>query len=144
MMRYYDQPAPSTSSSSREVWPTLLRLLEDRVKQGEQKYGQRLSTWDGRDSVRDALDEAIDLVFYLMKLRLELEPQPQSYEAIDDWYWGHYVYVPGYDDPGYDPGSATAGSRMAPPVGQSFTAAGYLSMSGFRKETSTRRERDCL
>lgn len=49
----------------------LLPLLEDRVARGERHYGVRLMTHNGRDAVRDALEEALDLILYLHQISLE-------------------------------------------------------------------------
>lgn len=49
----------------------LLPLLEDRVARGEKHYGARLMTHNGRDAVRDALEEALDLILYIHQISLE-------------------------------------------------------------------------
>jgi hypothetical protein len=56
---------------SREVWPHLLRLLEERVAVGEERYGCRLSTDNGRDALVDAWQEAADLLMYLTQCLME-------------------------------------------------------------------------
>lgn len=48
------------------------QLLIERARQGMATYGKPLTTWDGRESLTDALEEAADLVVYLAKARREL------------------------------------------------------------------------
>jgi hypothetical protein len=63
---------------SQEVWPYLLGLLEERVALGEARYGCRLATDNGRDALRDAWEEAVDLVMYLTQMMMEREGTPAS------------------------------------------------------------------
>ena len=66
------EPAPIFQpGTSHVVWPTLYTYMRKRVERGLEKYGQHLSTHDGRDGLHDALDEAIDLCFYLIKIVME-------------------------------------------------------------------------
>lgn len=50
-------------------------LLAERLKQraafGKAKYGVALKPWDGRNTVVDAIEEALDLAVYLTKLQQE-------------------------------------------------------------------------
>lgn len=57
----------------REVWPELVRMLEKRVEQGRATYGEPLTTENGRDALKDAWEEAVDLVFYLSQALMERE-----------------------------------------------------------------------
>lgn len=52
--------------------PCIARLHR-RVEQGHAKYGTYLKTFNGRDAIRDAWEEAADLVFYLTQAGLECE-----------------------------------------------------------------------
>lgn len=47
--------------------------IEERVKDGTAKYGTPLKTFNGRNALWDAYQEAIDLVFYLRQAILEQE-----------------------------------------------------------------------
>src|SRR3990167_10026382 len=68
------EPAPIFQiGTSHVVWPTLYTYIKKRVERGLEKYAQHLSTHDGRDGMHDALDEAIDLCFYLTKVVMEEE-----------------------------------------------------------------------
>lgn len=44
--------------------------LEARIEMGKQRYGERLTTFNGRDALLDAYQEVLDLAVYL---RQELE-----------------------------------------------------------------------
>jgi hypothetical protein len=63
----YEQPMPIPQKT-----PAILDLviadiqLRDRV--GVERYGERLRAHNGRDTLRDAYEEALDLAFYLRQL----------------------------------------------------------------------------
>lgn len=57
----------------KNVIPAVHAFIDARDKAGWETYGRPLTTWDGRDPGMDALEEALDLVNYLMKLRIERE-----------------------------------------------------------------------
>jgi hypothetical protein len=52
--------------------------LEIRAQLGEQRYGHRLETHNGRDALRDAYDEALDLYHYLCQVQMEQPERPMS------------------------------------------------------------------
>lgn len=56
-----------------EVLPYVLQDMQERARAGEQKYGTRLMTHNGRDAMWDAYEEALDLVMYLRQAILERE-----------------------------------------------------------------------
>lgn len=57
---------------NQEVLPKVLTDLRDRVEvQGMATYGKPLTTGDGRDSLQDAYEEALDLAVYLGKMIME-------------------------------------------------------------------------
>ena len=60
-------PEPPPTPGDAEVWPLVLEDIAERDRMGRAKYGQPLSTHDGRDSLVDAYQEALDLVVYLRK-----------------------------------------------------------------------------
>ena len=77
-----EQPPPTAGSGS-EVWPIILdryresppELLADmraRDSLGRERYGTPLRTWNGRDAVADAYQEALDLVVYVEQARQRL------------------------------------------------------------------------
>ncbi|MEA1999423.1 MAG: hypothetical protein U9N61_08905 [Euryarchaeota archaeon] len=65
------QPGPT--GSGEVVYATVLKLLEERVKQQEERYSTRLRINNGRDALYDALQEAIDAVFYTTQAVMERE-----------------------------------------------------------------------
>lgn len=60
------EPAPK-SVTGPAVWDLVLADMCARDRMGTAKYGQRLTPGDGRDSLRDAYQEALDLAVYLRK-----------------------------------------------------------------------------
>lgn len=59
------KPEPKPKSGNVDIWPLVIADIEDRVKMGQAKYGTVLQANNGRDSLMDAYQEAIDLVLYL-------------------------------------------------------------------------------
>lgn len=64
-----DQPLPTEGQEN--VQDTLIGLIEERRDLGKQRYGRPLQTFNGRNAVRDALEEALDLATYLMQVEME-------------------------------------------------------------------------
>lgn len=64
------QPLPVASGS-----PIMHRLVQDdlegRLKVGIERYGQPLQGHNGRDALRDAYEEALDLTVYLRQALYE-------------------------------------------------------------------------
>ncbi len=58
---------PPRPSNETPAWDLVLADIAERDKMGVEKYGQRLTPGDGRDSLVDAYQEALDLVVYLRK-----------------------------------------------------------------------------
>lgn len=67
---FSEQPKPS-SNNKPHVYSLLLEDLESRYKIGMQRYGKALQPFNGRDALRDAYEEAIDLAFYLRQVIYE-------------------------------------------------------------------------
>lgn len=63
------QPMPVTNDST-PIGDLVRADIDARERLGIARYGTKLQAGNGRDSLRDAYDEALDLVFYL---RQELE-----------------------------------------------------------------------
>lgn len=57
--------------------PRLLALVNAREAYGVAKYGQTLLTGDGRDTDIEVMNEALDLIVYLMK----------KFMQTGDWRW---------------------------------------------------------
>ena len=59
-----EQPAPEPNLGPA-VWDLVLADIATRDKVGTERYGTRLQPNNGRDALRDAYEEALDLVVYL-------------------------------------------------------------------------------
>jgi hypothetical protein len=66
------KPEPPPEGQGPEIFPLVIGDIMDRVKAGKAKYGTTLRAHNGRKSLMDAYQEAIDLVMYLRQ-RLEEE-----------------------------------------------------------------------
>ena len=70
-----DQPMPNAGGIN--VTPVargaFLEMLLQREIRGIETYGTSLQTHNGRDAVRDAMEEAVDLWQYLVQIMLERE-----------------------------------------------------------------------
>lgn len=76
-MRSFRQPEPMPKSGGDPVPPEsakrFLKILGDRCEYGKQHYGMLLSTFNGRDPLKDALEELVDAFQYLVQLWMERE-----------------------------------------------------------------------
>lgn len=52
-------------SNSPAMWDLVMQDMQDRNKQGTEKYGVSLQAHNGRDALVDAYQEALDLCVYL-------------------------------------------------------------------------------
>ena len=59
-----EQPAP-TPNTYPAVWPLVMVDMAGRDKLGRERYGTPLQPHNGRDALRDAYEEALDLAVYL-------------------------------------------------------------------------------
>lgn len=66
-----DQPLPTIGR--RNVSEAVKADLDERIALGIQRYGRPLETFNGRDALLDAYQEALDLVHYLKQALLERE-----------------------------------------------------------------------
>ncbi|QDN94903.1 hypothetical protein FNV58_00820 (plasmid) [Streptomyces sp. RLB1-9] len=64
-----DQPLPTEGQEN--VQDALIERIKERRALGIQRYGRPLQTFNGRNAVRDALEEALDLSTYLMQVEME-------------------------------------------------------------------------
>ena len=58
------QPAP-TPNAQPPVWPLVMVDMAARDNLGRKRYGTALQPFNGRDNLRDAYEEALDLAVYL-------------------------------------------------------------------------------
>lgn len=68
-----DQIPPKAPPGSDSVQDALIELVSQRRDLGVKRYGQQLQTFNGRDALQDALEEAVDLASYLTQLRMETQ-----------------------------------------------------------------------
>lgn len=54
-----------------KVWDLVLEDIAERDKLGKKRYGVHLRPFNGRDSLQDAYEEALDLVVYLRQVIYE-------------------------------------------------------------------------
>lgn len=66
----HTQPDP-VHNELPAAWDLVLADIEKRDKFGEAKYGTRLQPHNGRDTLRDVYEEALDMVVYLRTLIYE-------------------------------------------------------------------------
>lgn len=81
-------PQPPPRTGQEEVLPVALRSLDwsgsvygrrlkkslrERADAGEKKYGTRLMTFNGRDAITDAFQEAQDALMYLTQAQMEAQ-----------------------------------------------------------------------
>jgi hypothetical protein len=66
---YTHEPEPKRGQHI--VWNVVMSDIEQRVNFGLEKYGHYLETFNGRDPLWDAYQEALDLVMYLRQAILE-------------------------------------------------------------------------
>lgn len=64
-----DQPLPKPGQIN--VQRVLAAVVMERETYGRKKYGRPLETHNGRDALKDAWEEAVDLTTHLTQMRLE-------------------------------------------------------------------------
>lgn len=67
------KPEPEPTGDGEVVVDMVIKDLGDRAEFGENKYGTKLRTNNGRNALMDAYQEAIDLVMYLRQEIAERE-----------------------------------------------------------------------
>ncbi|WP_051327187.1 hypothetical protein [Desulfatibacillum aliphaticivorans] len=65
------QPKPTRERPGVEVLPEVIKDLEARIQVGIKKYGEPLTTHNGRDALLDAYQEVLDLAVYMKQEILE-------------------------------------------------------------------------
>lgn len=75
-----EQPEPRPSSA-RPVWELVVEDMRERDQLGRERYGVPLQAGNGRHALRDAYEEALDLVAYLRQELEERRPDRGDAEA---------------------------------------------------------------
>jgi hypothetical protein len=78
-MSIEDQPPP-TPNDNRPSWDLVVEDMQERNRIGTERYGTPLQPFNGRDSLTDAYQEALDEVVYL---RTAIEERRRAREALD-------------------------------------------------------------
>ena len=63
-MKFNTQIAPKQNEGP-EVWALVQEDMQERNEFGKRKYGTSLQPHNGRDALKDAYEEALDLCVYL-------------------------------------------------------------------------------
>lgn len=69
-----EQPKPIPNHRPAS-WDLVIADMRERDRIGTAKYGTRLQPGNGRDALRDAYEEALDLVVYLRTAILERDEE---------------------------------------------------------------------
>lgn len=64
---------PPVKNNLPAVWDLVLADIKERDEIGKEKYGTRLQPFNGRNPLKDAYQEALDLVVYLRQAIYEQE-----------------------------------------------------------------------
>lgn len=72
-LRDGDQPMP-VPNNRPDVQSLVVADIQERRRVGISRYGTALQAHNGRDALRDAYEEAIDLAMYLRQLLEERKP----------------------------------------------------------------------
>lgn len=76
-----EQPAPAANDRPA-VWPMVIKDMEARDAVGRERYGVPLQPHNGRDALRDAYEEALDLCAYLKQAMLERDAALADLERV--------------------------------------------------------------
>lgn len=68
--RHVEQPEP-VPNDRPAVWPLVIMDMANRDSVGRKRYGVPLQPHNGRDALRDAYEEALDLCAYLRQAIME-------------------------------------------------------------------------
>lgn len=90
-----EQPQPQGDGlhQRKDVCELVKQDLEDRIQLGAERYKERLQTFNGRNAMWDAYQEALDLIVYI---RQHLE-EAMEYRKWEDWarsWYGDYDDAP--------------------------------------------------
>lgn len=72
MLNKFGEPSP-VPNSSRPVWEIVIEDMFNRNEFGKAKYGTPLQANNGRNALKDAYEEVLDLAVYLKQRIIEDE-----------------------------------------------------------------------
>ena len=61
----FGQKSHNKQNKNPDIWPLVIKDMYNRDKFGKAKYGVGLKPFNGRDSLKDAYEEVLDLAVYL-------------------------------------------------------------------------------
>lgn len=70
-MSVNDKQPKSIPNDNPYMWDLVMKDMSERDSMGERKHGTRLQPHNGRDVLKDAYQEALDLVVYLRQALFE-------------------------------------------------------------------------
>lgn len=73
-MQFNTQHAP-VKNEGPEVWALVQEDMQERNEFGKRKYGTALQPDNGRDALKDAYEEALDLTVYLRQAIYERDKE---------------------------------------------------------------------
>lgn len=59
------------------IWNAVIEDMKKRDEVGRERYGKPLFAFDGRDTLQDAYEEALDQAVYLKKAIMERDTSPK-------------------------------------------------------------------
>ena len=71
MSEYINPEPPPEKNKYPAVWDLVMEDMKSRDYMGYQHYGTRLQPFNGRDVLKDAYQEALDLAVYLRQAIFE-------------------------------------------------------------------------
>lgn len=99
----FGEPAPKPNNLP-SMHDLVIEDMQTRRTFGLEKYGTLLQPFNGRNALKDAYEEVLDLAVYLRQKLYEMEPLPQRPELLkrrcycggpEEQIYGH-VYGEGY------------------------------------------------
>lgn len=76
VVMHFGEPAP-TPNTEPAIYDLVIRDMAARDRFGHNKYGTRLQPFNGRDALKDAYEEVLDLAVYLRQLIYERDRRTQ-------------------------------------------------------------------
>lgn len=83
-MHDFEQAPPIETAGSRDVFARIAGEFAERNAKGIETYGRTLTTFNGRDALRDAREEVLDTYVYLTQLAMEIEAKDAALRDLID------------------------------------------------------------